>query len=99
METTIMLTRRAFLGASAAATAALASTTEARAQQNAGRQHPAIQALGSMRGQARPITADERRARIDKARRLMAEHKIDALTESDFFLAAKADREFRAAKR
>jgi len=26
-------------------------------------------------------------------------HKIDGLTESDFFLAAKADREFRTAKR
>jgi len=26
-------------------------------------------------------------------------HKIDGLTESDFFLAAKADREFRATKR
>jgi 4a-hydroxytetrahydrobiopterin dehydratase len=26
-------------------------------------------------------------------------HKIDGLTESDFFLAAKADREFRAAAR
>jgi Xaa-Pro dipeptidase len=75
-----MVTRRAFLGASAAATAALTSTTEAVARQNAGRRHPAIQALSSMRSQARPITADERRARIEKAKRLMTEHKIDALT-------------------
>ena len=32
-----------------------------------------------MRDQASPITADERRGRIEKARRLMAERKIDAL--------------------
>ena len=73
----MMLTRRGFLGASAAAGAALATTVSA--EQNAGRVHPAIQALSSMRGQARPITADERRGRIDKARRLMSEHKIDAI--------------------
>src|SRR5207302_280745 len=38
-----------------------------------------IAALTSMRGQARPITSDERRARIDHARRLMTVEKIDAL--------------------
>ena len=32
-----------------------------------------------MRAQARPITADERRARVEKARKLMTEQKIDAL--------------------
>ena len=32
-----------------------------------------------MRAQAKPITNPERRARIEKAQRLMAEHKIDAL--------------------
>ena len=40
---------------------------------------PSIAALTSMRDQASPITADERRARVEKARRLMAERKIDAL--------------------
>jgi len=35
--------------------------------------------LTSMRAQARPITPDERRARVEKARKLMAEQKIDAL--------------------
>ena len=40
---------------------------------------PSLAALTSMRGQARPITSDERRARIEKARRLMAQEKIDAL--------------------
>ncbi len=38
-----------------------------------------IAALGSMRERAKPITADERRARIEKARRLMGEEKLDAL--------------------
>ena len=40
---------------------------------------PSIEALTSMRSQARPITADERRRRIERARKLMAEQKIDAL--------------------
>jgi Xaa-Pro aminopeptidase len=39
----------------------------------------AIAALTSMRDRAKPITADERRGRLEKARRLMTEHKIDAL--------------------
>ncbi len=61
-----MFTRREFLASS---TTALVAT-----------QLPApIESLTSMRAQARPITSDERRARIDKARRLMAQHKIDAL--------------------
>ena len=38
-----------------------------------------ITQLTSMRGQATPITAEERRGRVEKARRLMTEHKIDAL--------------------
>jgi Xaa-Pro dipeptidase len=40
---------------------------------------PSIAALGSMRDQARPITNDERRARVERARRLMAENKTGAL--------------------
>jgi Xaa-Pro dipeptidase len=32
-----------------------------------------------MRDQARPITSEERRTRIEQARRLMAQHKIDAV--------------------
>jgi Xaa-Pro dipeptidase len=76
-----MLTRRAFLGASAA-TAALANAPALLAQrggQDPRPLPPSIQALTSMRSQARPITADERRARIERARRLMAEQKLDAL--------------------
>ncbi len=40
---------------------------------------PSIAALKSMRDQAKPITSDERRARIEQARRLMTERQIDAL--------------------
>jgi Xaa-Pro dipeptidase len=38
-----------------------------------------IQALKSMREQARPITADERRQRIERARQLMTANKLDAI--------------------
>ena len=38
-----------------------------------------IAALNSMRDQVKPITNDERRARIQKAKRLMTEEKIGAL--------------------
>jgi Xaa-Pro dipeptidase len=40
---------------------------------------PSIAALASMRDQASPITIDERRGRLERAKRLMAEHKIDAI--------------------
>jgi Xaa-Pro dipeptidase len=61
-----MFTRREFLAGSSALLVAS--------------QLPApIASLPSMRAQATPITADDRRARVEKARRLMAEHKIDAM--------------------
>ena len=71
-----MITRRSFLWG-AGATAALVGTSPLDAQQADA--PPAIRALTSMKGQAKPITADERRGRVEKARRLMAEEKIDAL--------------------
>jgi Xaa-Pro dipeptidase len=40
---------------------------------------PSIAALPSMREKAKPITVEERRARIEKARSLMTENGIDAL--------------------
>ncbi len=40
---------------------------------------PSIAALQSMRAQVRPITIDERRARIAKAQELMARNQIDAI--------------------
>ena len=72
------MNRRKFIGASAALTA-LWRTPSLFAQAAGGALPPSIAALTSMRDQARPITNDERRARIEKARRLMAEHKIGAL--------------------
>ena len=51
---------------------------------------PSIASLASMRDQATPISNDERRARIERARRLMVEHRIDAValtggTSLDYF--------------
>jgi Xaa-Pro dipeptidase len=61
-----MFTRREFLSTSGVALVAA--------------QLPApIGSLTSLKSQATPITSDERRGRIEKARRLMAQHKIDAL--------------------
>jgi Xaa-Pro dipeptidase len=40
---------------------------------------PSLASLKSMRDRARPITNDERRARIERARRLMAAHHLDAM--------------------
>jgi Xaa-Pro dipeptidase len=86
-----MINRRSFVKmGSIAAGASLASacapegpttTASAAAAQTGavGAEPPSIAALTSMREQAKPITADERRGRIEKARRLMAERKIDAL--------------------
>jgi len=71
-----MVTRRGFLWGAGAAAAVLGGSKLDAQQAEA---PPAIRALTSMRSQARPITADERRGRIEKARRLMAEEKIDAL--------------------
>jgi Xaa-Pro dipeptidase len=61
-----MLTRREFFAGSSALLVAS--------------QLPApITSLPSMKARATPITADERRARVEKARRLMAANKIDAM--------------------
>jgi Xaa-Pro dipeptidase len=70
------MNRREFVYSSIAA-AALGPTLFASEEQQA--QPPSIAALENVRAKARPITADERRARVEKARRLMAEQKIDAL--------------------
>jgi len=70
------MNRRKFLSASAAL-AALSQTRSLFAQTE--NLPPSIASLTSMRDQARPITNEERHARIEKARRLMAQHKIGAL--------------------
>ncbi|MBK6306900.1 MAG: aminopeptidase P family protein [Gemmatimonadetes bacterium] len=86
-----MLSRRTFLTTSSlalAGTACAAGGRDASAAQEddhaagAGGDAalpPAIAALTSMKGEAKPISVEERRARLEKARRLMTEQKIDAL--------------------
>jgi Xaa-Pro dipeptidase len=81
--------RRNFLHA--AGTAAAASLTSSLASRHTQAQEhasasptaaalpPSIAALKSMKGQAAPITVEERRARIENARRAMAENRLDAL--------------------
>jgi len=77
-----MFSRRSFLsiaGAAAGLSVARVSAQRTRAAEPAGPLPPSIAALTSMRDRAKPITNDERRGRIEKARRLMADHKLDAI--------------------
>src|SRR5262245_44184313 len=89
------MNRREFLGAAVVgAGVAAASCAQARAtepvEQQAGTPD-AIRALKPMTSGIVPIAADERRARIAKAQRLMGEQKIDAIfmegTASSFYFA------------
>ena len=76
-----MLSRRSFIWLSslsgAAAVSSCAPVGRSSDSSNADLP-PALAALTSMRDQARPITADERLARAEKARTLMAAEGIDA---------------------
>jgi Xaa-Pro dipeptidase len=74
-----MVNRRSFLkiGPLAAGVAALPEFTSA--QQADAALPPSIAALKPMREGVQPITADERRGRIEKARKLMAAQKIHAV--------------------
>jgi len=71
--------RRKFLTASAALAAVPRVPALAEPEPGAGALAPSIAALESLKEHARPITADERRARIEKAQRLMSERKLGAL--------------------
>ncbi len=75
--------RRAFLGAATAAagTAAFAATQANPGSGNepAVQVPPAIAALTDLSSQARPFTAAERQARIERARELMKHNKIEAI--------------------
>src|SRR5690242_9986008 len=51
----------------------------AQGEAQAGKLPPSIANLKSMKGQARPISAQERQERIERARRLMSENTIDAM--------------------
>ncbi len=78
------LSRRAFLwltGGAAGFSVTGLSAQRGRGGESAlaGPVPPSIAALTSMKGRAKPITNDERKARIERARALMAENKLDAV--------------------
>ena len=70
--------RRAFLATAALGAGALAAARDADAQ-SAANVPDSIRALQPMMAGIVPIGADERRARLEKARRLMADNRIDAI--------------------
>jgi Xaa-Pro aminopeptidase len=80
-----MLNRRSFFSIAAALAGAPNLAFQRRgggASQAPATLPPSIAALTSMRSQAQPITNEERRLRVEQARRLMAAEKIDALVLS-----------------
>ena len=80
-----MLSRRKFLGTSSLALAGAACGTTSRSQvhaaatPSAAKLPPSIAALASMTSQAVPISVAERRGRLDRARTLMGENRLDAI--------------------
>jgi len=77
-----MITRRNFLWAGAAAGLSVTRLSAQRARGGeppSGPLPPSIASLSSMRGRARPISADERRGRIERAKKIMGEQRIDAI--------------------
>jgi len=73
-----MPSRRQFLHASAAVAAGMAATSSSLAAEQKP-SPPSIVALPSMKDMAKPITAEERRGRIERARQLMSENHLDAV--------------------
>lgn len=71
-----MLNRRNFLTLSAMAAGAV---TLSSAQENCAVLPEPITSLKSRKSEAKPITLEERSQRIDRARQLMAQNKIDAI--------------------
>ncbi|MGZ4820213.1 MAG: M24 family metallopeptidase [Terriglobales bacterium] len=73
-----MVSRREVMRLGAVAAGATLLPVESPADETT-TQPASIQALKSMKDQVRPITADERRLRIERARALMAANKLDAI--------------------
>ncbi len=71
------ISRRGFLGASAAAAVSLAARSASAENEKV--PPPAIAALPVLAAQARPFTNAEREQRIERARRLMTAAKMDAI--------------------
>ncbi|HEX3985610.1 MAG TPA: Xaa-Pro peptidase family protein [Acidobacteriaceae bacterium] len=88
-----MISRRSFLRVSAASAAAAAFLPSfSQAEEDSGAQLPApIAALPSFVGRVKPISNEERLGRIERAKQLMAEQKMDAIilandaTSSEYF--------------
>src|SRR5262249_53699225 len=78
-----MLTRRSFLSLTGAAAGLpvvrLSGQRERGGDTASGPTPPATAALTPMRGLAKPITVEERRGRIERAKAIMAAQKIDAI--------------------
>src|SRR5262245_56757222 len=78
-----MLSRRSFLWLTAAATSLptmrLSAQRARGGEPMSGPLPPSIALLTSMRSRARPISADERRGRIERAQKTRGEPKIDAI--------------------
>jgi Xaa-Pro dipeptidase len=90
-----MISRRSFLQATAVSTAALSRVSVAEeASNNCNPLAHAIAKLSSLKDEARPITAQERGERQEKARRLMRINSIDAVllmpgTSLEYFAGIK----------
>src|SRR2546430_702892 len=76
-----MISRRRILklGTAAAGAALATPVTAATSENNCTGLPPSIASLTSMKDQAKPITTEERGERQEKARRLMADNKLDAI--------------------
>jgi Xaa-Pro dipeptidase len=74
-----MLSRRGFVGSSLLLAAGGCARTEAAQSESGGAVPPSIAALQPMRDGVTPISADERRGRVSKAQRLMADNGLDGL--------------------
>jgi Xaa-Pro dipeptidase len=75
-----MISRRRFVSLAAAMTGLPVMRMSAQSGRGVTTRLPAsIARLVSMKDRARPITIAERRGRIERARRMMAEHKLDAI--------------------
>jgi Xaa-Pro dipeptidase len=79
MYSNATISRRGFLGASAAVAATAAVGAKTAIAQSASALPPAIAALPVLSGLPHPFTNAERLARIERAKALMAANKIDAI--------------------
>lgn len=76
-----MLNRRKFLGVSATVLGAAGCSSQLSSRESSSEETtpPSIASLESMRDQAVPISTQERSRRIERARALMTENKLDAI--------------------